>query len=40
MPWDQKVFETNDLEEVKKWCEEFEKEILEKHDTYEGEVNE
>ncbi|UXH46225.1 hypothetical protein [Rossellomorea vietnamensis] len=38
MAWDQKVFETNNLEEVEKWCEEFEKEIFEKHDVYVGKV--
>ncbi|MDX8342422.1 hypothetical protein [Rossellomorea sp. YZS02] len=38
MPWDHKVFETNDIEEVKKWCEEFEAEIFEKHDEYVGQV--
>ncbi|PFA63089.1 hypothetical protein CN378_18825 [Bacillus sp. AFS015802] len=38
MPWDQKVFETTDMEEIKQWCEEFEKEIVEKHGTYSGQV--
>ncbi|MGV3465306.1 MAG: hypothetical protein ACO1OT_08435 [Heyndrickxia sp.] len=33
--WDTKVLETNNIHEVKNWCESFEKEIYKEQDSYE-----